>query len=85
MLVSVLARGHDAFASDDKDVGYTTLRDHRIETDNSQRFREKARPRRYAARISLERELDRLLSLRILSVASPGECPYASLVVIVAR
>ena len=84
-LVAVLAGGQDAFAVDDNDVGHTTLIQHRIETGNSQPFREMARPVPYARRIFIERELNRLLRLGIIYEANPGECPYASPIVVVAK
>ena len=80
-LVSVLARRLDAFAVDDDDVGHTTLIEHRIETGNSLPFRQRARPVPYARRIFIERELNSLLRLGIISEANPGECPYASPIV----
>ena len=66
-LVSVLARRLDALAVDDDDVGHTTLIEHRIETGNSLPFRQRARPVPYARRIFIERELNSLLRLGIIS------------------
>ena len=43
------------------------------------------RPVPYARRIFIERELGRLLRLGIISEANPGECPYASPIVVVAK
>ena len=82
-LVSVLARQLNAFAVDDDDVGHTTLIEHRIETGIP--FRQRARPLPYAGRIFIERELAWVLRLGILSKANPGECPYASPIVVVAK
>ena len=84
-LVSVLAPRLDAFAGDDDAIGHTTLIEHRIETGNSIPFRHTARPVPYSRRILIERELNRLLPLGIISEANPGECPYASQIVFVAK
>ena len=84
-LMSVLARRLDAFAADDDDVGYTTVREHRIETRNSLPFRQKNRPARYARRNFIERALNRLLRLGIISVANTREFPYASPIEVAAK
>ena len=52
---------------------------------NSLPFRQKARPVYYATRIFIERELARLQLLGIISPENPGECLYASPIVIVAK
>ena len=83
--VSLLARGYEAFAAYDDDVAYTTLIEHRIEMGNSLLFREKARSVPYVLRIFIETELDRLLRLGIMSVAKPGECIYASPILVLAK
>ena len=59
--------------------------EHRIETGNSIPFRQRARPVPYARRIFIERELNRLLRLGIISEENLGECPYASPIVVVAK
>ena len=66
-LLSVLARRLDVFAVDDDDVGHTTLIEHRIETGTSLPLSQRARLVPYARRIFIERELNRLLRLGIIS------------------
>ena len=84
-LVSVLARGLEAFGVRDDEVEDTTLIEHRIGTGNSLPFREWARQLLYAHRIFIERDLDRLLQLGILYETNPGECPYDSQLLVVAK
>ena len=84
-LVRVFARRLDAFAVDHDDVGHTMIIEHRIETGKSLPIRQRARPVPYARRICIERELNSLLRLGIISEANPGECPYASPIVVVAK
>ena len=67
------------------DISYTILIEHRIEMRNSLPFSHMARPEQYAPRIVIEADLQRLHPLGIISVANPGECPYASAIVAVAR
>ena len=69
-MVSVLARGLEAFAGNDHDVSQATLIEHRIERGNRLPFRKRARPVPYAFRILIERELNRLLLLGIISEAN---------------
>ena len=75
----------DAFAVDDDGAGDRRLREHRIETRKSLPFSQKAQPVPYANRIFIERELDTLFRLGIISVGNPGQGPYASPIVIVAK
>ena len=77
-VIEIGSRRVDAFALDDNDIGHTTLVDHRIDTANSIPLRERARPIPYARRKFVETELQRLISLGIISAADPGVCPYAS-------
>ena len=64
---------------------YTSLIEHRKKTSNHRPFRQKARAVPYARRIFIERDLDRLLRLGIISVANPGQCLYSCLLVVVAK
>ena len=84
-IMLVLARGLDAFAVDDDDVGHSTLIEHRIEMSNSLPFRQRARPVPYTRRIFIERELSSLLRLGKISEANPGGCPYASPIVVLGK
>ena len=70
---------------DDGDVGHTTLIEHRIETGNRLPFGQRALTVPYARSIFIERELNSLLRLVIISEGNPGECHYASPIGVVAK
>ena len=65
-VIEIVSRRVDAFALDDNDIGHTTLVEHRIETGNSIRFRQGARPIPYARRKFVEEELQRLTVLGVI-------------------
>ncbi len=84
-LVQMIDECLDAFAANDEDVGQTGLARHRINTGDSAPFRQRLRPVAVALRDWLRTEIERLLKTNIIERAEPGECPYASPVVIVRK
>ena len=82
-LVAVIDRCLDAFAEEDDDLGHTNLVDHAINTGHSPPFKEKLRPLLLSRRAFVDNEIDRFLEHGIISPADPGNCPYASPIVVV--
>ena len=72
--------------ADDDDVGETSLVQNTILIrDEETKIRLRARPLRYAEREFVEKEIDRLLKLNVISPADPGKCPFASPIVVVSK
>ena len=84
-LISVIERRLDAFATNDDDVGKTNLIEHKIETGTSTPFKVRGRIVPFASREFVEQELLRLDNLGVISPADPGQCPYASPIVVVPK
>ena len=85
-LIALLERCLAAFAEDDDDVGQTNLVEHTIVLrDEQTTIKQRARPVPYAVRDFVEKEIDRLLKLGIISPADPGKCPFASPIVVVSK
>ena len=82
-LVAVIDRCLDAFAEDDDDLGHTNLVEHAINTGHAPPFKEKLRPLPFSRRALVDNEIDRFLEHGIISPADPGNCPYASPIVVV--
>ena len=83
-LIEVVKSNLGAFAASSTDFGRTSVVMHTIKTGEAQPFRHKLRPIPFARRQFLEQEVEKLLAIGAISVADPGECPYASRTVIVA-
>ena len=81
--MAVIERCLDAFAENDDDLGHTELVEHGINTGNAQPFKEKIRPLPFSRRDFVDKEIDRFLKHQIISPADPGNCPYASAIVVV--
>ena len=84
-VIEIVSRRVDAFTVDDNDTGHRTLVEYRIEPWNCISFRQRARQIPYARRKFVETELQRMISLGSISARVPGDCPYASLVVVVPK
>ena len=83
-LKSILFELQDAFSASDLDLGRTQLTRHTILTVGEP-FREKLRQVPYARRSLVKTEIDHLLRLGVIVPATPGECPYASAIVLVKK
>ena len=81
-LVEIVDECLDAFAADDDEVGQTDLVSHKINTQDNPPFQQKLRQVPDALRVWLKSEIDRLLKTNVIESAQPGECPYASPIVI---
>ena len=82
--MSVLERQLDEFAAEDYDVGMASQIEPRIE--NARAYPSSKRLCLYPTPVGfLSRELVRLQPLCIFSPAKPGECPYASPIVMVTK
>ena len=83
-LKALLFEMQDAFSASDLDIGRTSLTQHTILTCGEP-FREKLRQIPYARRALVKAEIDHLLRLGVIEPATPGECPYASAIVLVQK
>ena len=83
-LKDLLFELQDAFSASDLDLGHTNLTQHTILTCGEP-FREKLRQIPYARRALVKAEIDHLLRLGVITPATPGECPYASAIVLVQK
>ena len=81
-LIEVVKGNLGAFAASSTDFGRTSAVMHTIKTGEAQPFRHKLRPISFARRQFLEQEVEKLLAIGAISVADPGECPYASRTVV---
>ena len=68
----------------DSDLGRTSLVRHTIRTTGTP-FRDKVRPIPWARRALVETEIQKLQKLGVIAAAQPGECPYASAIVVVEK
>ena len=84
-LIEIVQQQLDAFAATPTDLGRTSVISHKIKTGEAQPFRHKLRAVPFAQREFLEKELERLQAVKAISPATPGECPYASRVVLVRK
>ena len=83
-LKSVLFEHRGAFSVTDSDLGRTSLVRHTIRTTGTP-FRDKVRPIPWARRALVEAEIQKLQKLGVITAAQPGECPYASAIVVVEK
>ena len=84
-LIEIVRQQLDAFAATPTDLGRTSVIVHSIKTGEAQPFRHKLRAVPFAQREFMEKELERLQAVEAISPATPGECPYASRVVLVRK
>ena len=77
------SRRADAFALQDNCIGHISWVEHRFEIGTSIPFRQRTRLIPYARRNFLEAELQRFNAIGIISAEDPGDCPYASPIVLV--
>ena len=84
-LKQIISKNLDAFAETDDDLGLTELQSHTINTGNNPPFREKLRGLPYSRKPFVDRQLERLEKAGVISPATPGECPYASAIVVVKK
>ena len=84
-LTEIVRQHLDAFAATPTDLGRTSVITHSIKTGEARPFRHKLRPVPLSQREYLEKELERLNAVGAISPATPGECLYASRIVLVKK
>ena len=84
-LIEIVRKQLDAFAATPTDLGRTSVIVHSIKTGEAHPFRHKLRAVPFAQREFLVKELERLQAVNAISPATPGECPYASRIVLVGK
>ena len=84
-LTALINKNLGAFAADDDDLGHTDICEHEINTGDKPPFREKLRPLPYSRQGFVERTLEKYEKAGVISKASPGNCPYASAIVVVTK
>ena len=77
-LIKVVKEHLGAFSASPIDLGKTSVVVHTTMTNAAKPLRHKLRLIPFAQRQYLEQEVKKLLSIRAISEADPGACPYAS-------
>lgn len=77
-VVKYVKRNLDAFAASGNDFVRTSVITHIFITGNALLFKHKLRLIPFALLQNIEQELEKLLAVKAISLATHGECPYAS-------
>ena len=84
-LIKIIVKNLDAFAGSDDDLGCTSVCEQRINTGDKPPFRDRLRNLPWSRRPFVDNQLDAFERSGVIYKADPGDCPYASAIVVVSK